>query len=172
MVVPPRVIQCVEEHFKRPRVDPEWLHDCYHWLTTEGEKDVHKDFEGLIAAVVHQVLASDFSDSMQAGTGFPTDVAHVTTKTTVDSILVEVTAVVNLNDTRKSERLENGNAGKGGGPSSQRGVLQLYLSDGAITLLALARRPLPELSLENTRSGYKVVLIYGSIIDCSHVGYS
>ncbi|KAF8071838.1 hypothetical protein FPV67DRAFT_1667295 [Lyophyllum atratum] len=181
MPVPPRVVRWVEDHYKKPRVDPEWLNDCYEWLTTEAGHDLDRDFEGLVNAVENQILQSNFSDSMLPGTGFPTHVARPTTKMTLEGmhILVEVTAMTeiansafNLNQTRmaREERLQDGDvgdeegegdidiAGEGPIPKYPRGMLKLHLTDGTITLPAMEYRPLPELSLENTPLGYKMIL--------------
>lgn len=199
MAVAPRVAQWVDEHYKRPRVDPvrlhsldlscpiyaslivqEWLNDCYAWLTTEAGHDPDRNFQGLVKALEHQILESDFCDSMLPGTGLPTHVALQNTSTSLKGIhvLVEVAAITeiassafNLNQTRvaRQERLNDGDvedgegegdidvAGEGPMPKYTRGMLKFQLTDGTTTLPAIEYRSLPELSLENTPLGFKVL---------------
>ncbi|KAF8054593.1 hypothetical protein FPV67DRAFT_1440058, partial [Lyophyllum atratum] len=140
MPVPRRVSQWVEDRFKKPRVDPEWLDGCYQWLTTEGGQDVDRDYEGLVRNIVHQLLESNFGDSMLPGTGFSANVANPTTNMILEPILVEVAALTRI----------------GNNPLDPRGTLKFELTDGTIVLPAVECRPLPELSLENTPLGYKV----------------
>ncbi|KAF5382007.1 hypothetical protein D9615_004446 [Tricholomella constricta] len=181
MAVPPRVVRWVDDNYKRPRVDPEWLNDCYAWLTTEEGHNPDTDFQGLVDAVTHQILESNFSDSMLPGTGLPTHIAVPTTSMTLKGVqvLVEVASITeiansafNLDQTRQAreERLRDGNvededgegdidiAGEGPVPKYPRGMLKLLLTDGTTTLPAIEYRPLPELSLENTPLGFKMLL--------------
>ncbi|KAG5651361.1 hypothetical protein H0H81_008930 [Sphagnurus paluster] len=181
MATPKRVVDWVNEKHKRPRVDPEWLGDCYAWLTTEGGENPDRDFQALVDAVENQLLESSFSDSMLPGTGLPTHAASPNTSLVLKGtqVLVEVVSITeiansafNLDQTRQAreERLKDGNvededgegdidiAGEGPIPKYPRGMLKFHLTDGAITLQAIEYRPLPELSLENTPLGFKMLL--------------
>jgi RecQ-mediated genome instability protein 1 len=156
------------------------LNDCYAWLTTEGGHDPNVNLQGILDAVDHQILESDFSDSMLPGTGLPSHAAVPTTTAELKgyNVLVEVIAITeiansafNLNQTRmvREERMKAGDAddeegegdieveGEGPMPKYPRGMLKFQLYDGTTTLPAIEYRPLPELSLENTSLGYKVI---------------
>ncbi|GLB40320.1 putative recQ mediated genome instability protein [Lyophyllum shimeji] len=179
MAVPPRVVKWVDENYKKPRVDPEWLSQCYAWLTTEGGQDPDRDFEKLVKALEYQILESNFQDSMLPGTGLPTHIGLPTTSTTVKGVLVEVASMTeiahsafNLNQISmaREERLKSGDvkdeegegdidvAGEGPIPKYPRGMLKFELTDGTTALRAMEYRPIPQLSLEKTPLGYKILL--------------
>ena len=154
------------------------MRDCYAWLTTEGGQDPNADLQGLLDAVEHQILESNFSDSMLPGTGLPTHAVVPTTTTILEGLQFHVEIVSNteiassafsLNQTRivRDERMRAGNVeeegegdieieGEGPMPKYPRGMLKFQLSDGTTMLPAIEYRSLPELSLENTPLGYKV----------------
>ncbi|RDB26422.1 RecQ-mediated genome instability protein 1 [Hypsizygus marmoreus] len=179
MPVPPRVVDWVDRKYKRPRVDPEWLNDCYAWLTTEAGHNPDVNFQGLVDAIEHQILESNLCDSMLPGTGLPTHVALPDTTTTLRGILVEVASITeiahsafNLNQTRMAieERIKDGNVDEGEGegdievegegpmPKYPRGMLKFHLTDGTTTLPAIEYRSFPELCLDDMPLGYKMFL--------------
>lgn len=156
------------------------MNECYEWLITEGGHDPNTNLQELLDAVEHQILESTFSDSMLPGTGLPTHAAVPTTTTVLKGlhILVEVISITeiansafNLNQTRmaREERMKAGDAddeegegdieveGEGPMPKYSRGMLKFQLYDGTTTLPAIEYRSFPELSLENTPLGFKVV---------------
>ncbi|KAG6856895.1 hypothetical protein H0H87_012476 [Tephrocybe sp. NHM501043] len=182
MPVPQRVSQWVDEQYKRPRVDPQWLNECYNWLVNEGDHDPDTRFQDLVDAIKYQILESSLSDSMLPGTGLPTHIAHTETKTvlTGQEIFVEITALTeigssafSLNQTRiaREERIKEGNiiddegegdidvSGEGPMPKYSRSMLRFELTDGTTTVPAIEYRNLPELSLENTPLGFKVFVL-------------
>jgi RecQ-mediated genome instability protein 1 len=136
----------------------------------------------LLDALEHQILESSFADSMLPGTGLPTYAAVPTTTVTLEGqqIRVEVVSITeiahsafNLNQTRlaREERMKAGDIDDGEGegdievegegpiPKYPRGMLKFQLTDGTMVLPAIEYRPLPDLSLENTPLGYKVVYV-------------
>ncbi|KAG6853981.1 hypothetical protein C0991_011844 [Blastosporella zonata] len=181
MSVPQRVVHWVDENYKHPRVDPQWLNECYNWLTSDGNHNPDAGFQALVDAIKYQILESRLSDSMLPGTGLPTHVAHTDTKTvlTGQEIYVEIAALTDigssafsLDQTRlaREERKKEGNidddegegdidiAGEGPMPKYSRGMLRFELTDGTTTIPAIEYRSLPELSLENTPLGFKLLL--------------
>ncbi|KAG6900800.1 hypothetical protein C0993_000119 [Termitomyces sp. T159_Od127] len=178
-----RVIKWVDGRFRKPRVDPEWLDQCYDWvINSDLPLDPDTDFDALTKKIEYQLLQSNFSDSMLPGTGLPTHIAHPDTKVvlTGQEILVEVVALTeighsafSLNQTRlaREERMKEGNivddpnqegdidvAGEGPIPKYSRGMLHFQLTDGTTTVPAIEYRPLPQLSLQDTPLGYKLKL--------------
>lgn len=160
----------------------EWLNDCYAWLTTEGGHNPNTNLQSLLNAVEYQILESSFTESMLPGTGLPIHSAAPKTIMTLEGleILVEIVSVMeiassafSLNQTRlaREERTKAGDVDDGEGegdieiegegpmPKYSRGMLKFQLTDGATMLPAIEYRPLPELSLENTPLGYKVVYL-------------
>ena len=152
---------------------------CYTWLVTQGGQDLDTNLQGLLDAVEFQILESNFSDSMLRGTGLPTHAAVPTTTIVLQGLIfhVEVVSITeiassafNLNQTRmaRAERMKAGNIeeegegdieveGEGPMPKYSRGMLKFQLSDGTTVLPAIEYRPLPDLSLEHTPLGYKVI---------------
>ncbi|KAG6910854.1 hypothetical protein DXG01_007170 [Tephrocybe rancida] len=182
MPVPPRVVQWVDENYKKPRVDPQWLNECYTWLTTDGNHNPDTGFQALVDQIKYQLLESSLADSMLPGTGLPTHVAHTDTKKvlTGQEIYVEIAAITeigssafSLDQTRiaREERKKEGNidddegegdidiAGEGPMPKYSRGMLRFELTDGTTAVPAIEYRSLPDLSLENTPLGFKVLLL-------------
>ncbi|KAH0585275.1 hypothetical protein H2248_008516 [Termitomyces sp. 'cryptogamus'] len=182
MPVSQRVTHWVDEKYKKPRVDPEWLDQCYEWaIDSDPPLDPEADFHALIKKIDYQILQSNFSDSMLPGTGLPTNIADTNTKVvlTGQEMHVEVVALTeighsafSLNQTRiaREERMKEGNivddpdqegdidvAGEGPMPKYSRGMLHFQLTDGMTTVPAIEYRSLPQLSL-STRLGYKMKL--------------
>ncbi|KAG6862495.1 hypothetical protein C0995_000042 [Termitomyces sp. Mi166 len=178
-----RVTHWVNKRYKKPRVDPEWLDQCYEWaIDSDPPLDPDTDFDALIKKIDYQILQSNFNDSMLPGTGLPIHIAHTDTKTvlTGPEIHVEVIALTeighsafSLNQTRlaREERIKEGNivddpeqegdidvAGEGPMPKYSRGMLHFQLTDGTTTVPAIEYRALPQLSLQDTPLGIKVVL--------------
>lgn len=150
------------------------------WAITMGGQNPDTNFQGLVDTIEDQILQSKLDDSMLPGTGLPTNVGIPTTTMTLKGhhILVEIVSIMeiaysafNLNQTRMAieERMKDGNVddeegegdidieGEGPIPKYPRGMLKLQLTDGTTILPAIEYRPIPELSLENTPLGYKVV---------------
>jgi len=123
---------------------------------------------------------------MLPGTGLPTYAAVPTTTVTLEGLQIRVEVVsiteiassaFTLNQTRlaREERMKAGvvDDGEGEGdievegegpmPRYSRGMLKFQLTDGTVMLPAIEYRPLPDLSLENTPLGYKVVYNWTSL---------
>lgn len=88
----------------------------------------------------------------------------------VVSIMEIASSAFNLNQTRQAreERMKAGDVddegegdieveGEGPMPKYSRGMLKFQLTDGTTMLPAIEYRPLPDLSLESTPLGYKVI---------------
>lgn len=157
------------------------MNDCYEWLVTEAGHDPDANFQGLVDALEHQILESNLCHSMLPGTGLPVHVGIPTTTTILQGheILVEIASLTeithsafNLNQVRvaREERMKDDNVEEGEGegdvevegegpmPKYPRGMLKLQLTDGTTMLPAIEYRTLPELSLEHTPLGFKVVI--------------
>lgn len=138
--------------------------------------------DAILYNVETQLLQSNLSDSMLAGTGLPQDVAELSNgKIPGPPVLVEVVSMTeigqsafNLQNVRQA-RLEradlaglaeqNDEGGGEGGeeqeeagrvPKYPRSMLKFELSDGATTLHAIEYRRIPDFELGTTPLGYKV----------------
>ncbi|KAF8896422.1 hypothetical protein BD779DRAFT_1608647 [Infundibulicybe gibba] len=176
---PQQVLDWLNRKYPKPRVDPQWLDECYGWLVNDqGLSATGARLQELLDALESQLLQSSLQDSMLPGTGLPTRISlssNPPTKLTGPPVLVEITSITeiassahSLNQTRiaRMERMSNGATEEGDGdeevegegpiPKYSRGMLRLELSDGTTTLKAIEYRSIPELTLGITPLGYKV----------------
>ncbi|KAG6821291.1 hypothetical protein H0H93_000151 [Arthromyces matolae] len=178
-----RVTRWLNERYRKPRVDPQWLDECYEWAINSKDVplDPEVDFDELMKTIEYQLLESSFNDSMLPGTGLPINIAHTDTKIilTGQEIHVEVIALTeighsafSMDQTRlaREERRKEGNSDDNpdeegdidvaGGPMPKysRAMLHFQLTDGATTVPAIEYRPLPQLSLQDTPLGFKMLL--------------
>lgn len=128
---------------------------------------------------------------MLPGTGLPTHVGVATAITTLNGphILVEIASITeiahsafHLNQTRMAieERMKDGNVddaegegdieieGEGPMPKYSRGMLEFHLTDGTTTLQAIEYRSLPDMSLEKTPLGSKVIIPFTDVPCYAH----
>lgn len=149
---------------------------CYDWIIEEQNLNPATDMPAIIARVEEQVLGSDLSDSMLAGTGLPRNIDTAIVATlSGPAVLVEIRSITdigvsayNLDKVRQAreERIADGEENEGEGdvdvegegpiPTYPRSMLSLEISDGLTTLKAMEYRSLPELKLGTTPLGYKV----------------
>ncbi|KAH9850371.1 hypothetical protein C2E23DRAFT_870075 [Lenzites betulinus] len=172
---PPQVVQWLNRAYPRPSVDPEWLEGCYTWITGELNLDPARDMPAILENVNTQLLGSNLTDSMVAGTGFPQEILGAQEAFLKGPILVELVDIMDIGhsaysllqtyeareDYRKQAALRATRDERDGEepkpmPKYSRSILQLRLSDGVSTLLANEHKPLPELELGETPLGYKV----------------
>ena len=141
--------------------------------------DPLRDFKEIIKHVQAQLIQSDLSASMLAGTGLPRDVGELNnTKIPGPPVLVEVVSMTeighsafNLHNVRPARRekadlagLAQGDEGEDGEQRQEDGAIQKYprsmlrfqLSDGATILQAIEYRRSPDLELGETPLGFKV----------------
>ena len=120
-----------------------------------------------------QLLESDFTDSMVAGTGIPQNAIGADSLTLKGPILVEVTNIMEIGHSAYSllqvheSRVEyskqsqilraNGDAEERKPmPKFPRSMLQFQLSDGQLVLPAIECKRLPQFELGETPLGFKV----------------
>lgn len=119
-----------------------------------------------------QLLQSDLTDSMLAGTGFPPNIAALPDTTIRGPVLVQIISIAEvghsaftLQNVRQARLEREDMAGlarqededdEGPIPSYPRSMLKLHISDGSTTLQAMEYRRLPELVLGETPIGFKV----------------
>ncbi|KAF8632264.1 hypothetical protein AX15_002009 [Amanita polypyramis BW_CC] len=178
----PRVLRWLEANYPKPQVDPDWLSDCAEWLWDDQKLSPDANFQTFITALEHQLLSSDLRDSMLRGAGLPCNIARSNTNTVLTGppILVEIAAMMeiahsafNLEQVRvaREERLRSGHAtqnddadegdidvDEGPPPKYPRGTLRLELTDGTTSLPAIEYRPLPNIILDVTPLGCKILL--------------
>ena len=142
--------------------------------------------EEIMIHVEEQLLQSDFTDSMLAGTGFPPDILNADKAFFAGPILVEVIGIMEIGQSayslmqiyesrveyRKQAQLRAANGDVDAGeqkpiPKYPRSMLQLELSDGAAVLTAIEVKKLPELELGETPLGYKVGRSHESTVSTS-----
>lgn len=152
----------------------EWLEGCYSWVESELRLDPAKDMETILYHVECQLLQSDLSDSMLAGTGLPPNVSELdNTMMRGPPTLVEIVSMTeighsafSLQNTRQA-RMERADlaglaeeeeeaAEEGAVQSYPRSMLKFELSDGATVMKAIEYRRLPQLVLGQTPLGFKV----------------
>ncbi|KIY44051.1 hypothetical protein FISHEDRAFT_26400, partial [Fistulina hepatica ATCC 64428] len=176
---PEAIKSWIDKTYIKPRVDPEWLRDCYVWLTTEQNLT---DIEVLKENIDIQLMSSDLRDSMRHGTGLPVHIAQETITTTLapgrsPSVLVQIMSITeignsawNLDQVRftREERLAGRAAvnenvddnpeqeDEGPVPKYPRSMLKLELTDGATVLPAIEYGSMPDLELGTTPLGTKV----------------
>ncbi|TFK33239.1 hypothetical protein BDQ12DRAFT_691470 [Crucibulum laeve] len=179
-MIPSAVADWLEKNYPRPRIDEEWLKECYDWITTDQNLSPTTNLQGLLNALETQLLQSDLRDSMNHSTGLPEHVALPTTTTVVEGkpILVEITALTEVGSSAfqldqirvaREERMRTGGEegeedgdleveGEGPMPKYPRGMLRFELTDGKTTLQAMEYRMIKELTLGVTPLGYKMQL--------------
>ncbi|KAF8183962.1 hypothetical protein BJ912DRAFT_975749 [Pholiota molesta] len=177
---PASVIQWVNNHFPKPRVDLEWLDGCCEWLIDDQNLSPVTAFPQFVERVKEQLLESDLADSMSKGTGFNPNITQATEDLQGPPILVQIVAMTEigtsafqLEQTRvaREERMRTGLGnvegeedgdveveGEGPMPKYPRGTLRFQLSDGETIIDAMEFRNLPQLSLGVTELGYKMQL--------------
>ncbi|KAH9917823.1 uncharacterized protein B0H18DRAFT_938171 [Fomitopsis serialis] len=172
MAPPPQVTQWLQRAYPRPRVDQEWLNDCYNWVREEYNYEPVTHMDQIIHNVDIQLLESDLRDSMVPGTGLP-QISPDTKETTIHGpILVQVLSIMEIGQSAfslmsvrqaKLERAdmaglagEEDDEDEGPIPSYPRSMLRFELTDGSITLPAVEHRRLPDFKLGESRLGLKV----------------
>ncbi|TFK70336.1 hypothetical protein BDN72DRAFT_766730 [Pluteus cervinus] len=100
---PPNVVNWFKQHYPRPRVDLQWLTDCYNWVTTSlpplPASPTPADFQPLIQSIQEQLLLSDLSDSMIPGTGLPLHIGNPETDNatlTGPGVLVQIVSMTDI----------------------------------------------------------------------------
>ncbi|KAI0342854.1 hypothetical protein BDW22DRAFT_1394854 [Trametopsis cervina] len=173
MPTPVQVTRWVQRTYPKPSIDLEWLDGCYSWIEDELKLDPVKDIDTILYNVETQLLQSDLSDSMLAGTGLPANVSELDNTTLGRTpILLEIISITeighsafSLQNTRQARiekadlaglAEEEGNNEDGTGPSYPRSMLKFELSDGSTVLKAIEYRRIPELELGTTPLGFKV----------------
>ena len=158
----------------------------------ELQLNPESDFDRFIDSFETQLLGSNLNDSTLPGTGLPPHINLPTTTTVLEGppVLVEIILLTeigesafNLNQTRIAREETTKDAtvydaedaqdvdtdDEGPLPRYSRGMLKLHLSDGTTVLPAMEYRSLPDLTLEDTRLGYKVVLDRVTANSNSHI---
>ena len=145
----------------------EWLESCYAWIEQEHHLDPATQMDEIIRQVDAQLLQSDLSDSMLAGTGLPHNIAELTT-TFAGPILVEIVSLTDIGtsaftlQTTRQARMEYDESPPeeeeedNGKPEYPRATLRFNLSDGATIIKGWEYQSLPEIVLGETPLGYKV----------------
>ncbi|KAH9935244.1 hypothetical protein B0H21DRAFT_834637 [Amylocystis lapponica] len=95
MAPPPQIAQWLRRTYSKPQIDPEWLEGCYSWIEQEHQLDPATQMDEIIQHVDDQLLQSDLSDSMLAGTGLPQNIAELNT-TFAGPILVEIISLTEI----------------------------------------------------------------------------
>ncbi|KAI0331920.1 DUF1767-domain-containing protein [Cubamyces sp. BRFM 1775] len=187
MIPPPaQIVQRLKRKYPRPSIDPDWLEGCYTWIREELHLTPENDMEEIMKHVEEQLLQSDFTDSMLAGTGFPPGITNADETILEGPILVEVTGIMEIGHSayslmqiyesrieyRRQAQLRIANGDEDPGeqkpiPKYPRSMLQLELSDGASVLTAVEVKKLPELELGETPLGYKVDCLPESAVSMS-----
>ncbi|KAJ7593310.1 hypothetical protein C8J56DRAFT_823421 [Mycena floridula] len=184
MAVPGQVSQWIAAHYPRPRVDPEWLKECYDWVCSDKNLTPEHDMDAIIKEVDTQLLGSKLSDSMLADTGIPSDLTEQQQqlKTLTGPLLVEITAITDIGvsafslekvravraerkalgaeaqDELEEEEVDLDIAGEGPIPNYPRAMLRLELTDGSRCLKGIEYKKLPQLELGVTEPGCKMIL--------------
>jgi RecQ-mediated genome instability protein 1 len=154
-----------------------WLQQCYTWVIEEHGLNPATDMAKIMELVESQLLMSDLTDSMVAGSGLPHDVPTLHKGSLPGPpVLVQILALTeighsafNLMNIRqaKIDRADlsglargddenNDEADEGPVPNYPRSMLHFQLSDGTIRLNAIEFKKIPQFDLENTPLGYKV----------------
>ncbi|KAH9068363.1 hypothetical protein EDB83DRAFT_2376063 [Lactarius deliciosus] len=171
---PPQLVQWLRQNYPKPS---NWLQQCYTWVIGEHGLDPATDMAKIMEHVESQLLMSDLTDSMVSGSGLPHDLPGLRKGSlSGPPVLVQILALTdighsafNLMNIRQAKvdradlsglaRGENDEeADEGPVPNYPRSMLHFQLSDGTIRLNAIEYRKIPQLDLENTPLGYKMLL--------------
>ncbi|KAL6307427.1 hypothetical protein BKA93DRAFT_727364 [Sparassis latifolia] len=172
MAPPNQLVQWLRRNYPRPQIDPEWLDGCYEWIEGEFHLNPATQLDEIIQHVESQLLQSNLSDSMVAGTGLPTNIPPIDkTMITGPAVLVEIISITDVGQSAftlqnvRQARIDradlaglagDGDDDEGPIPKYPRSMLRFQLSDGSTVLQAFEYRRLPELELGETPLGYKV----------------
>ncbi|KAH9838497.1 uncharacterized protein C8Q71DRAFT_751554 [Rhodofomes roseus] len=174
MAPPVQVTQWLQRAYPRPRVDQDWLNECYAWVRDEYNFDPATQMDQIIHNVETQLLESDLRDSVVAGTGLSHLSSEVKETIIRGPVLVQVLSIMEIGQSAfslmnvRQARLERADmAGlaraeddedDGPIPSYPRSMLRFELTDGSVTLPAVEYRRLPEFNLGESRLGFKMIL--------------
>ena len=165
-------------------VQKEWLQACYDYVVNEESYNPRTQMDLIKSNIEMQLLSSDLCDSMQQGTGFPPDIAHLSNiKLKGPPILVEIVSMTEIGhsafqllnvrqaridqedlaglaqEERDAEN-ENGGPGmemeEGPVPKFPRSTLRFEISDGTLVIPAVEYRPIRDFELGTTPAGFKV----------------
>ncbi|KZS94274.1 DUF1767-domain-containing protein [Sistotremastrum niveocremeum HHB9708] len=176
MEVPLEVISWLRRKYPKPKVDPEWLSQCFEYVVTELNPS---SMDETNRHVQTQLLASDLRDSMLPGTGAPSNIAELDNAFLAGPVLVQILAITDIGhsafslQTTRQTRIDKadlaGLAEAEGDseeedansiPKYPRGMLRFELSDGSQTFPAIEYRRIKDLELGVTPLGYKVILSF------------
>ncbi|KAH9058400.1 hypothetical protein EDB87DRAFT_1626557 [Lactarius vividus] len=174
---PPQLVQWLRQNYPKPSVDGNWLQQCYTWVIEEHSLNPATDMAKIMEHVESQLLMSDITDSMVSGSGLPHDLPSLHKGSlSGPPVLVQILALTeighsafNLMNVRQAKadradlsglaRADNDDeADEGPVPNYPRSMLHFQLSDGTIRLNAIEYKKIPQLDLENTPLGYKMLL--------------
>ncbi|EMD33531.1 hypothetical protein CERSUDRAFT_57022 [Gelatoporia subvermispora B] len=174
MPAPAGVTNWLIQQYPKPRIDPQWLDECYAWIEGDLNLDPTTQLEEIIQHVESQLLQSDLRDSMLAGTGLPANVAEqINVVLNGPPVLVEIIALTEIGHSAfslqqvRQNRLEHADLvdlgdddqeDEGPIPKYPHSMLKMQLSDGTTTVEAIEYRRLPQLNLGETPLGFKVSL--------------
>ncbi|KZT53243.1 hypothetical protein CALCODRAFT_417439, partial [Calocera cornea HHB12733] len=169
---PREIEQWVNRNYPKPRVDPEWLGQCYNYLVDE----LHiapNDTRELTQNIESQLLQSDLHDSTLVNTGLQDNAAALHGVNLPPFLLLQVVSIMeighsafSLRNTRQAWIEKADLAGLAGGddeaddqagdtPRYPRSMLSLELSDGYNNIKAIEFRRLDALKLGVTPLGFK-----------------
>ncbi|EED85945.1 predicted protein [Postia placenta Mad-698-R] len=96
MAPPAHIAQWLKRTYPKPQVDPDWLEGCYSWIEEEHHLDPTTQMDEIIHHVDLQLLQSDLTDSMLAGTGFPPNIAALPDTTIRGPVLVQIISIAEV----------------------------------------------------------------------------
>ncbi|KZV73024.1 hypothetical protein PENSPDRAFT_575214 [Peniophora sp. CONT] len=173
MAVPPQVLQWITQTYPKPKIDPDWLVECYDWIVGTHGLDPARDLHQILQMIDGQLLESSLNDSTVHYTGLPRNIGQAKKGTIgVPPVLVQITSITEighsaftLQSTRQTRvdradlaglAEEDGGEDDGPIPRYPRSMLQFRISDGSTEIDAIEYRKIPELELGETPLGYKV----------------
>ncbi|PPQ99140.1 hypothetical protein CVT24_009330 [Panaeolus cyanescens] len=176
----PNILQWVNQHFPKPRVDQDWLNECCTWIMEDRKLSPTANFDDFIQVVHEQLIKSNLSDSMQHGTGLSPQINNFQGNLTGPPIMVEIVSIMEIGTSAfqleqvraaREERMTSGVGneegeedgdieveGEGPMPKYPRRMLRFKLSDGYCTISAMEYRKIPSLVMGVTPLGYKLRL--------------
>ena len=164
-----------------PFIFQNWLQQCYAWVIEEHDLNPATDMAKIMEHVESQLLMSDLTDSMVAGSGLPHDLPGLRKGSlSGPPVLVQILALTEIGHSAfslmnvrqtKIDRADLAGlaygdnddeaADEGPIPNYPSSMLHFQLSDGTIRLNAIEYRKIPQLNLQNSPLGYKV---YASLL--------